>query len=217
MIICPNCNIEAKNITNTNVIINCLHCGNKFNPSFHKGCTQNNKGPYFTTWSGIKFNVLEPTIDMINIIDIAHSLSIMRRFGGHLNVGYSIGIHSLYVEDLVEYKYKKRARMHDGSEAYMPDLMTPLKRHPSFQGAVRYEDNLQGLIFESVGLPRIDEEADAAIKEADLAMLYFEVKQLSNHDWWKNIPVPNFPEPKIVIPSDAEVEKIFLSRMEKHL
>lgn len=177
--------------------------------TFDKGCSNYKGKPYFTTWSGIRFEIFDIKPNMINIKDIAHALSINRRFGGHTNRGYSIGQHSNYVRMLVPDKHKLRAGLHDASEAYTNDLMTPYKRHPDFKPMVDFEHHLQKIIFERFGLEE-DAAADAIIKEADLAMLYFEVKQLTNHDWWQGMPKPNFTEFKIEKLSDEEVELKFL-------
>jgi hypothetical protein len=80
------------------------------------------------TFTGKYFNVFEPNPDLICIADIAHALSQMPRFGGHLPHFYSVAQHSLSVMQYVEPKLKLAALLHDASEAYLMDLPRPIKR-----------------------------------------------------------------------------------------
>jgi 5'-deoxynucleotidase YfbR-like HD superfamily hydrolase len=99
------------------------------------------------TNSGLYMNVFEPTLEMIQIEDIAHALASLPRFGGHLNKHYSVAQHSVMcamratsIED------KKAALLHDGSEAYMLDIPTPIKaKLPDYK---MYENNLMLKIAE---------------------------------------------------------------------
>lgn len=51
------------------------------------------------TVSGIYVNVFEPKPEMFVIEDIAHALSFMPRFAGHLRWPYSVAQHSLAVSN----------------------------------------------------------------------------------------------------------------------
>lgn len=117
------------------------------------------------TNSGIYMNVFEPTLDMIDINDIAHALSALPRFGGHLNKFYSVAQHSVMCAMRVNSIEDKRAAlMHDASEAYMLDIPTPIKaKLPDYK---IYEANLMAKIAEkfsfefplSKEVKRVDEE-----------------------------------------------------------
>ena len=80
------------------------------------------------TYTGeyLDFTNLQP--DMINIRDIAHALSNIPRFGGHLPMWYSVADHSLHVSYQVQEEYKLDALLHDAAEAYMMDIPSPLKK-----------------------------------------------------------------------------------------
>lgn len=54
---------------------------------------------WIQTYSGKKFEPLNPSIDSIDIIDIAHSLSMICRFNGHSQRFYSVAEHSSIVTD----------------------------------------------------------------------------------------------------------------------
>lgn len=102
------------------------------------------------TFTGIYMNVFEPTSEMICIEDIAHSLSMQPRFGGHLPIFYSVAEHSINCARLVPDNLKLEALLHDASEAYLMDLPRPIKNNmPQYK---EIEENLMKLIFDKFGL-----------------------------------------------------------------
>ncbi len=52
-------------------------------------------GDYILTYSKTKFFPLEPNLEDINILDIAHALSLMTRANGHFKHFYSVAQHSI--------------------------------------------------------------------------------------------------------------------------
>jgi predicted HD phosphohydrolase len=87
---------------------------------------------YFNTNSGEKISIHNPTEDTIHFYDIAHALSNLCRFGGHTDSFYSVAQHSVLVMQIAEYRGKEKetafaALMHDATEAYVQDLIKPLK------------------------------------------------------------------------------------------
>jgi len=86
-----------------------------------------------TTWGGRKFNFLNPEPTSIFIEDIAHALSLQCRFNGHSTDFYSVAEHSVEVSKLVESqgatnKIIMTALLHDAAEAYIGDVVSPLKK-----------------------------------------------------------------------------------------
>ena len=82
------------------------------------------------TSSGKIINLNTPTTDMIDIKDIANGLSKICRFGGQSSHFYSVAQHSVLVCYLMkegEGNYELEALMHDASEAYLGDVVKPLK------------------------------------------------------------------------------------------
>lgn len=83
--------------------------------------------------SGTLIHVLDPTPDMLDIRDINHALSHVNRFGGHTREPYSVGAHSLHVYRQVVRvvpdlkKVRRTALLHDAPEAYLNDVIRPLK------------------------------------------------------------------------------------------
>lgn len=56
--------------------------------------------PWIQTHTGVAFDLIEPTPDMINIGDIAHALSHLCRYTGHSAGFYSVAEHSIEVAKL---------------------------------------------------------------------------------------------------------------------
>ena len=85
------------------------------------------------TFTGRYVDVFDPKEDMIDIVDIAHALSMQPRWGGHCQKFYSVAQHCLLVTQLTKDKTKLRSilldsLMHDASEAYLMDIPRPIKR-----------------------------------------------------------------------------------------
>lgn len=90
--------------------------------------------PWIQTATERVFNFLQPDVNDISIRDIAHALSNICRFTGHVGEFYSVAQHSVLVSYLVNPVYAREALMHDASEAYLGDVHSPLKRElPEYQ------------------------------------------------------------------------------------
>src|SRR5207244_9677156 len=83
---------------------------------------------WIQTYSGRRFDLLEPSEEMIEIIDIAHGLSLEVRFNGATRFPYSVAQHSLLVCQFTGNKCKLYGLLHDAAEAYCKDIPSPLKR-----------------------------------------------------------------------------------------
>lgn len=118
------------------------------------------------THTGIYFNVFEPTIEMINIHDIAHALSHLCRFGGHTPFFYSVAQHSIEVSKLVPPSLKIPALLHDAAETYLLDIPSPIKKR--LNGYAELEENIMKLIAQKF---KFQYPLDPKIKEADKEML----------------------------------------------
>jgi 5'-deoxynucleotidase YfbR-like HD superfamily hydrolase len=116
----------------------------------------------FRTYTGQTVDVFNPDPATINIQDIAHSLSMQCRFGGHTNVFYSVAQHSIAVMDRVPENLKLTALLHDASEAYLLDFPRPIKKQ--VRGYEALEEEIERTIAAKFGLhyPYPDE-----IKQAD--------------------------------------------------
>jgi 5'-deoxynucleotidase YfbR-like HD superfamily hydrolase len=129
--------------------------------------------PWIITQSGVKFDLLNTTTYMINIKDIAHALSNVCRFGGHSCKHYSVAQHSVLASYIVSDEFKLCALMHDATEAYIGDMVSPLKAViPQFK---EIEQNLWEVIAKKYNLPKYLPEE---VKLADMQMLKAEKKYL---------------------------------------
>lgn len=81
----------------------------------------------FNTKTGRQINLHNPTPDMISIDDIAYGLSNIVRFGGQMDFAYTVAQHSILVAILAPDELKFEALMHDAAEAYIGDVIKPLK------------------------------------------------------------------------------------------
>lgn len=118
------------------------------------------------TVSGQYVNIADPDPETIRIEDIAHALSQLPRFGGHLPRFYSVAQHCMACAELVAPEHKLQALLHDASEAYLLDVPSPLKALlPEYQ---KLEARFMELIAKKFGFgwPLAEE-----VKGADRAML----------------------------------------------
>lgn len=82
---------------------------------------------FFNSFSGKKISLHAPTADMICLQDIAKGLANICRFGGQIHGFYPVASHTLTVWHLAPDHLKKAALLHDAPEAYLGDVIKPLK------------------------------------------------------------------------------------------
>ena len=102
------------------------------------------------TFSGKYINILDPQPQDFAIEDIAHHLSMLCRFNGASKYFYSVAEHSYLVSHHIKDDLKAAALLHDAAEAYVGDLISPLKSLlPEFKAI---EDNIQSAIYNKFGI-----------------------------------------------------------------
>lgn len=127
---------------------------------------------YIETYSGKKVFILNPTVDSISILDIAHALSNICRYTGHCQRYYSVAEHSVHVANLCGAN-PLWGLLHDASEAYLMDIASPIKPH--LANYKELERNLMRVVCKRFGLT---EEMPQDVKHADLIALYLEAGKL---------------------------------------
>ena len=89
---------------------------------------------FITTFSGFEISLTNPSKKDISIVDIATGLSNCCRFTGQLDDHYSVAQHSVIVSKFVDNDLSMKALLHDASEAYTGDMVSPLKAlFPAFK------------------------------------------------------------------------------------
>lgn len=134
--------------------------------------------PYWImTHCQIKFDLLYPTVEMVDIKDIAHALSHICRFTGHTDPFYSVAAHSLacsFYTASDDPIVMLQALMHDSAEAYIGDISSPMK---AFIPEIRaLEERIRSVIFDRYCIPFV---LDPAVHAADREMLRTEAKLFS--------------------------------------
>ncbi|HKJ94091.1 MAG TPA: phosphohydrolase [Gammaproteobacteria bacterium] len=131
---------------------------------------------WILTYTGQQFDLLQPKADQISVTDIAHALAMTCRFGGHVERFYSVAQHSVWVSKQVpDEKHAFAALLHDAAEAYVSDVVRPLKQWlPEFR---EIEDRVQAAIAERFGLS-VDELEHPEIKKTDMRALATERRDL---------------------------------------
>lgn len=129
-------------------------------------------GDWILTYTGKKFWPLDPRVAEICIEDIAHALANTCRFGGHCKAFYSVAQHSLLVSRFCT-EAPLQGLMHDAAEAYIGDMVRPLKQDmPDFR---RVEESIWRAICGKFDLePRLHAE----VKEMDNVALVTERRDL---------------------------------------
>jgi hypothetical protein len=161
------------------------------------------RGDWMQTYTGKQFWPTDPRPEEVDIRDVAHALSLMCRYNGHCLRFYSVAEHSVHVAEAAPAELKLVALLHDASEAYLADIIRPVKPFLENYGAV--ENRLMLAIAQRF---QIAWPMPETVKRIDNAILVDERDQIMAtppKDW-------NLPEPPLDIklpcwsPAEAEVE-----------
>lgn len=143
------------------------------------------QGDWFQSVRGRRIYPLDPRSEDVDVEEIAHALSFVCRFGGHVlgDKPYSVAEHSVYVSRCVAETHPELALvglLHDAPEAYLGDVIRPLKRGLLEVGAA-YADAEHAwarVIGVALGLGNALAELPAAVKVADDRVLMAERRAL---------------------------------------
>lgn len=151
-------------------------------------------GNWICTSTGRQVFPLNPKAEDISIEDVSHALSHQCRYTGHTFSFYSVAEHSIWVArgvaalggNITEQRW---GLIHDASEAYLSDISSPVKRHPSFAFYREVEKGLMRAIAEHFGLPAQEPEV---VRYVDAQMIAFESmdKRIikNRHPGWPLVP-----------------------------
>ncbi|MBL8015523.1 MAG: phosphohydrolase [Candidatus Doudnabacteria bacterium] len=166
---------------------------------------------YTDTFSGKRIFPFAPEVEQISILDIAHALSNICRFGGHTKEFYSVAQHSILVSQHCDPTDALWGLLHDASEAYIGDLTKPIKQLEELKPYRDAEDRLHRVI--SIKF-KLSETIPESVKRADKVMLMTEKRDLmkaADLRVKQNIDIK--PLPKRIIPLPPKTsEQLFMER-----
>jgi hypothetical protein len=147
---------------------------------------------WILTHTGQRFDLHEPDADLIDPRDISHALANICRFNGHTREFYSVAQHCCMVADLVADEYKLAGLLHDAPQAYIGDMVRPLK-----QWLLQYLD-VQDWLWERICTRfDLDTELPEPVRQANLTALATERRDFMPHDtaiWNCLVGVEPLPE-----------------------
>lgn len=114
----------------------------------------------------------ELEVDDVVLEDVARSLSRQCRYNGHVGGFLSVARHALWTSELAylatgDWTVAYAALHHDDAEAYLSDVIRPLKERPEFDFYREIESEVEEVIFEALGVAT--PLADAVHEADDLA------------------------------------------------
>lgn len=198
-------------------------------------------GPWMQTFSGIRFYPLDPRPEDVKLEDIAHALSLLCRFGGHVQTHYSVAEHSVRVAAALLHfiagpgsghvltdegiDLGLDALFHDGAEYVVGDVIWPVKQViASLFGPV--EHGVDQAIRTCFRLPLTQSRS---VKRFDLILLATEKRDLLDPSADRSVDKERIaaehwgqlgdiePLPDVIVPwSAADAERAFL-RMARSL
>lgn len=158
---------------------------------------------WIQSFTGKQVFPLDPRPEQIDPRDIAHALSMVCRYTGHVIRFYSVAEHSVRVAEYLlahaacpvpedcdrNVRLARYGLLHDASEAYICDIARPLKETEGFAAYCEAEARLQGMIYDMHGLT---DPEPAEVQHADLVMLSTERMELLGPapDSWGELPPP---------------------------
>ena len=151
------------------------------------------------TYTKKMFDPLHPEVELIDIEDIAHALSMLCRANGHFRSFYSVAQHSINcMQEAKARGYSDRIQLacllHDASEAYLSDVTRPVKAElPRYK---EIESPLQEMIWNKWLGESLTEEEQKQVFDIDDAILAHEFLNLMEAKLSDQIPeiqsVPQF-------------------------
>ena len=130
------------------------------------------------TYSGNRFNILDPNPADVKLEDIACALARQARFNGHTRFFFSVGQHSCLGAEISPTKeIALHMLFHDATEAYVGDLVSPVKALlPDFE---IIESRIHWAISKAFNL---EYPLPKVVKQIDRRLLATEVRDLITKD-----------------------------------
>lgn len=167
---------------------------------------------YMITYTGKQFDPLCITPDDVSLPDIAHSLSLLCRGGGHMKYFYTVGLHSLNcAREASARGLSDRMALicllHDASEAYLSDIIRPVKPH--LTNYIELEERIMQTILTHFQLQDLSDEEHRLWRQIDDEILDHELFYLMAGEKDRSL-VPLMTVPDLRERPHKEVEQEFL-------
>ncbi len=148
---------------------------------------------YITTYTGRHFDPTNPSMALIRITDIAHSLSLICRANGQVSRFYSVAQHCIACATEaaargLSARLQLACLLHDAGEAYLCDLPRPVKN--LLADYIAAEDRLLDVIERKYLGASLSEEERALVRKIDDDMMSYEFHHLMAEeisDEWRDI------------------------------
>ena len=133
------------------------------------------------TFTKKMFDPLHPKTELVDIVDVAHALSMLCRANGHFKSFYSVGQHCINcAKEAAAKGYTTKVQLacllHDASEAYLSDVTRPVKAElPRYK---EIEEPLQEMLWNTWLPEPLTEEERAQVFQIDDAILLHEFLHL---------------------------------------
>lgn len=145
------------------------------------------KKPEILIKNGTYFVYDEPELARYDMLVIASALSKLCRFNGHTSEFYSVAQHSVIVSRMVPEKYALQGLLHDAHEAFIGDMVSPLK---SIITEYQYiETCIEQDLRKRYDLPAV---LHHSVKQADIDLVMIErnsflpLRDDDNDHYWPN-------------------------------
>lgn len=162
------------------------------------------KHPTKTLLNGKVFDVFNPDPNDINIEYIAFVLAGINRFGGDARPFYSVGQHCVNCYRYLKYYYPNNYKLqmsgllHDAPEAYLQDIITPLKKYLYFKvdNKFYHYEYIENVVASAIKLKLGFELTVQGFKEADVALGLEEcIKNTKRKNGWATTQkIQNIPD-----------------------
>jgi 5'-deoxynucleotidase YfbR-like HD superfamily hydrolase len=170
-----------------------------------------------TTYTKKIIQPLQLQYDDIDIKDIAHALSLLCRANGHIKYFYSVAQHSINcAKEAKERGYSKKVikacLLHDASEAYLSDIIRPVKKQ--LDNYLIIENRIQSLIYKKFDITDFSQVELEQVDQVDDALLALEMVELMEREI-PNKPVINSKQVDLSFRKFEDMEREFLILFEE--
>ncbi|MDO4943501.1 MAG: hypothetical protein Q4E73_11820 [Lachnospiraceae bacterium] len=146
---------------------------------------------YITTYTGKHIYPTDPVPEFIDIVDIAHALSLICRGNGQVKTFYSVGQHCIQCAKEAQARGLSNRTilaclLHDASECYLSDVPRPFKK--TLKGYKRQEEKILNIIYQKFLGAMLTEEEQMQLKEIDDALLWYDLENLLDEAQYGEAP-----------------------------